>query len=101
MWLKLRRENGVAIVEANVGLLMAVSRGEVVGREKRAALSASYILVTEIDIPAPPHPANYTTWENAFLRWRPDAMAARYHQRERATPATTTHTQRDTLSVAR
>ena len=36
------RENGVAILEANVGLLLAVSKGEIVGREDRSDRKSDY-----------------------------------------------------------
>ena len=66
--------------------LPQVSRGEIVAREKRPdddrdsaheAITDGYILVSRVDIPAPPSEQNYQAWEETVMRWRPAAMAAR------------------------
>lgn len=79
------RENGVAIVEANVGLLLAVSKGEIVGRADRSkenSLGAegapAFILLAEIQVPAARSEANYTKWETQVKDWRGPPMAARW-----------------------
>lgn len=79
------RENGVAILEANVGLLLAVSKGEVVGRADRSkenSLGAegapAFILLSEIEVPVARSKANYSEWERQVKEWRGPAMAARW-----------------------
>lgn len=78
------RENGVAIVEANVGLLLAVSKGEIVGRADRSDENAlgpeasAFMLLTEVEVPAARTEANYMRWERQVKEWRGPAMAARW-----------------------
>eukprot|EP01043_Picozoa_sp_COSAG02_P003359 COSAG02_NODE_82_length_39723_cov_247.146650_1_plen_254_part_00 len=78
------RENGVAIVEANVGLLLAVSKGEIVGRADRSCENAlgpeapAFMLLAEVDVPAARTEANYMRWEQQVKEWRVPAMAARW-----------------------
>ena len=68
------RENGVPIVEANVGVTMVVSKGEVVARERKV----NAITVGEIEIPATATAANRDQHEQRFLRWRKREMSQRY-----------------------
>ena len=65
------RENGVAIVEANVGLLLSVSKGEIVGREDRSDTATggtgdgstpAFILLSEVQVPAARTEENYLSW---------------------------------------
>ena len=74
------RENGVPIVEANVGVTLIVSKGEVVACERRA----DAVTVATIEIPAAPSTANRDRQEGQFLRWRAEEMAQRYKRREAA-----------------
>ena len=72
------RENGVPIVEANVGVTLIVSKGEVVACERKIdAVTAGVI-----DVPAAPAAANRDRQEQAFLRWRAAEMPERYRQGE-------------------
>ena len=68
------RENGVPIVEANVGVAMVVSKGEI------AALSRKRtgIIFSAIDIPARPSMANRDRQEGLFVKWRRKEMGQRY-----------------------
>ena len=68
------RENGVAILEANVGVTLAVSKGEIVAlsRDKTA------VTLAELEIPAPPSKANRERHEGAFLKWRKGEMRRRF-----------------------
>lgn len=68
------RENGVPIVEANVGLTLIISKGEIVARSARR----TGVIFGTIDIPAPPSPQNRDEQEHAFLRWRQKEMPKRY-----------------------
>lgn len=68
------RENGVPIVEANVGVTMIVSKGEIVAQSRRL----THILHGTIDIAAQPSAANRDWQERRFLRWRRREMPARY-----------------------
>eukprot|EP01046_Picozoa_sp_COSAG06_P032466 COSAG06_NODE_3246_length_5621_cov_7.646324_3_plen_226_part_00 len=79
------RENGVAIVEANVGLLLAVSKGEIVGKVDRsdenalgAEQASAVVLLAEVEVPAARTEANYARWEGQVKEWRGPAMAARW-----------------------
>ena len=81
------RENGVAIVEANVGLLLSVSKGEIVGREDRSDTATgntgdgstpAFILLSEVQVPAARTEENYQSWEEQVKEWRGPAMAARW-----------------------
>ena len=68
------RENGVPIVEANVGLTMVVSKGEIV------ALSRKMTTITHgtISIPAYPSVQNRDRHEKHFLSWRDQEMPTRF-----------------------
>ncbi len=71
------RENGVPIVEANVGVTLIISRGEVVALSRKE----NQILFGTIGIPAAPSIANRDRHERSFLRWRKTEMPIRYAQR--------------------
>ena len=71
------RQNGVAVLEANVGLLLAVSKGEIVKRVKKNTA----IMVTTIDIPAAPSEKNRDVQEKQFVAWRKTEMPKRYRRR--------------------
>ena len=70
------RENGVPIVEANVGVTLIISKGEVVAcsRKKTAITHAS------IEIPARPSTTNRNHQENRFLVARNKEMRKRYRK---------------------
>jgi predicted amidohydrolase len=68
------RENGVPIVEANVGLNLIVSKGEVVARER----GVDKITMAEIDIPVEPSRAAARRVEAEFLGRRDTEMAKAY-----------------------
>lgn len=72
------RENGVPIVEANVGVTLIVSKGEVVACERKI----NAVTVGAIDVPAAPGAANRDRQEQVFLRWRAAEMPHRYRQGE-------------------
>ncbi len=70
------RENGVAILEANVGVTLAVSKGEIVARErKKTALT-----FTTIAIPEAASARSRDRHEQAFLKWRRGEMPVRYRR---------------------
>jgi len=65
------RENGVPIVEANVGVNLIISKGEIVACDRRC----DTISLAEIDIPAAPSARAARTIERAYLISRPALMA--------------------------
>ena len=71
------RENGVPIVEANVGVTLIISKGEV------AAISRKMTTITygTIAIPAAASHRNRDSHERSFLAWRSKEMPRRYRQR--------------------
>ncbi|MDP6040935.1 MAG: carbon-nitrogen hydrolase family protein [Candidatus Latescibacteria bacterium] len=71
------RENGVPIVEANVGVTMIISKGEIVARSRRE----TGILYGTIEIPLPPSNTNRDKHERSFLKWRRTEMKARYEEK--------------------
>lgn len=73
------RENGVPIVEANVGVTLIVNKGEIV------ALSRKMTAITHgtISVPAPPSLKNRDRHEREFLAWRSREMPVRYRDRMR------------------
>lgn len=73
------RENGVPIVEANVGVTLIVNKGEI------TALSRKMTAVTHgtISVPAPPSLQNRDRHERRFLAWRSREMPVRYRDRMR------------------
>ena len=70
------RENGVPIVEANVGVTLIISKGEVVACERRV----NAVTVGTIEIPAAPSAANRDRQEERFLQWRAEEMPKRYER---------------------
>src|SRR5262245_23909989 len=70
------RENGLPVVEANVGVGMIISGGEVVTIERER----EQIVFGEIRIPGPiaSQPALRDTTEREFLEWRATEMRRRY-----------------------
>jgi predicted amidohydrolase len=68
------RENGVPVVEANVGVNLIISRGEVVANER----GVDRITVANIDIPMMPSPTAAREVELAFLADRPQEMEKEY-----------------------
>ncbi len=75
------RENGVPIVEANVGVTLIISQGEVVALSRRER----QILHATIEIPAEPSRGNRDQHERAFLRWRRKEMPAWFEKRTKDT----------------
>ena len=73
------RENGVPVVEANVGVTLIISKGEVVACERRV----NAVTVGAIEVPAAPSAANRDRQEEKFLQWRAEEMPNRYEQRAR------------------
>ena len=70
------KENGVPIVEANVGVTLIISKGEVVACERRV----NAVTVGTIEIPAAPSAANRDRQEERFLQWRAEEMPKRYER---------------------
>jgi len=70
------RENGVPIVEANVGLNLIISKGEVVAYQ----WGNDQITHGVIDIPQRPSPEAARRLEEQFLAWRDLEMLKRYEQ---------------------
>jgi predicted amidohydrolase len=68
------RENGVPIVEANVGKTLLISKGEIV----RVSSAETTVIAGTISIPAGPSPANRNRQEKEFLDWRETEMKKRY-----------------------
>ena len=70
------RENGVPIVEANVGMNLIVSKGEIVaykwGKDK--------ITTAFIDIPEPPSISASRIWEREYLKLQKIEMKRRYEE---------------------
>ena len=71
------RENGVPIVEANVGVTLIISQGEVVAVSRKQ----TSITYGTIAIPASPSKRNRDIHEKAFLMWRDEEMPIRYASR--------------------
>ena len=70
------RENGVPIVEANVGVNLIVSRGEAVAYK----WGVDRITTATIDIPVRPSTQAARAAERVFLRWRGPEMRRRYRK---------------------
>jgi len=68
------RENGVPIVEANVGKTLLISKGEIV----KLSSAETTVITGTIAIPAAPSPANRGRQEKEFLHWRKAEMLKRY-----------------------
>ncbi len=60
------RENGVPIVEANVGVTLIVNKGEIVAMSRKV----NSITHGTISVPAPPSLQNRDRHERRFLAWR-------------------------------
>jgi len=81
------RENGVPVVEANVGVNLIISRGEVVANQR----GVDRITVADIDIPVLPSAEAAREVELEFLASRPQEMEKEYvkymaSMRKRKTP---------------
>jgi predicted amidohydrolase len=70
------RENGVPIIEANVGVNMIVSKGEVVAYK----WGCDQITVAEIDVPAPPSTRAARAAERDYLKKQGPAMQRQYKE---------------------
>ena len=70
-------ENGVPVLEANVGRTLIISKGKIVAQSREK----TKLLFGKIEIPAPPSPANRDQHERGFLQWRRREMPIRYRQR--------------------
>ena len=70
-------ENGVPVVEANVGRTLIISKGKIVAQSREK----TKLLFGEIEIPAAPSAINRDKHERHFLRWRRQEMPLRYRQR--------------------
>ncbi|MEM7534458.1 MAG: carbon-nitrogen hydrolase family protein [Chloroflexota bacterium] len=70
------RENGVPIVEANVGMNLIISQGEIVAYK----WGNDQITTAEIAIPHPPSEAGARAAEAEYLRQQGPEMARRYEQ---------------------
>ena len=68
------RENGVPIVEANVGKTLLISKGEIV----KISSAETTVTIGTVAIPAAPSPLNRSRQEKEFLRWREMEMKKRY-----------------------
>ena len=71
------RENGVPIVEANVGVMLIVSKGEIVAVSRKV----TGMVLADIAIPAEPSESNRDLHEQQFLAWRAKEMPKRYRGR--------------------
>ena len=69
-------ENGVPVVEANVGRTLIISKGKIVAHSREK----TKLLFGTIEVPAPPSAANRDEHERSFLRWRRKEMPIRYRQ---------------------
>lgn len=85
------RENGVPIVEANVGVTLIISKGEVVAVSRRK----TQVLHGTIEIPAAPSLANRDRHERSFLRWRRKEMPLRYKNQMKSVKSRRKRTQHD------
>jgi hypothetical protein len=68
------RENGVPIIEANVGVNMIVSKGEIVAYK----WGCDQITVADIEIPAWPSPRAARKAEETYLKRQGPEMRRRY-----------------------
>jgi predicted amidohydrolase len=68
------RENGVPIVEANVGVNVIISKGEFVARER----GVDKVTVADIDIPIEPSASSARALEQEFLAGRAQEMEEAY-----------------------
>ncbi len=72
--LSIARDNGVPVVEANVGVNLIISRGEIVSKQK----GDDRVTVAEIEIPSLPSEALIEKIESAFLSRRKKEMEIKY-----------------------
>ncbi len=70
------RENGVPVVEANVGVNLIVSKGEVAAY----TWGTDRVTTATIESPLPPSEANARAMESQFLAWRGPEMQRRYER---------------------
>ena len=68
------RENGVAVVQANRGMNMMVSKGEMVAYK----WGMDQITVVDVEVPVEISPANARAAENAFFATLDKNLEARY-----------------------
>ena len=73
------RENGVPIVEANVGVTLIVSKGEIIAMSRKMTSITHGIIA----VPAPASIRNRNRHERGFLSWRRREMPLRYRDRMR------------------
>lgn len=73
------RENGVPIVEANVGVTLIINKGQVVKLSRKEET----ITYGSIEIPLPPSRQNRDIHESEFLEWRKEEMPKRRRKREK------------------
>ena len=70
------RENGVPVVEANVGVNLIVSKGEVVAYK----WGPDRVSIGVIEAPLPPSEVNAREMESEFLSWQGPEMQRRYER---------------------
>lgn len=70
------RENGVPIVEANVGMNLVISKGEIVAYE----WGNDRITTATIEVPAPPSTPHAREYERQYLDLQGPEMARRYQR---------------------
>ncbi len=75
--LAIARQNGVPVLEANCGLLLVVSKGEIVKRRR----VDTGMVVTTMSIPAAPSARTRDLHEKRFLKWRDGELTRRYRHR--------------------
>ena len=71
------RENGVPILEANVGVTLAISKGEIVAVSRKK----TELMFATIEIPAAAGAQRRNAQEKDFLKWRKQEMPLRYRRR--------------------
>ena len=79
------RENGVPVVEANVGVNLIVNKGEVAAY----AWGNDRISIAEIEAPLPPSPKRARSMEEEFLIWREPEMQRRHEKTVKRSSAET------------
>jgi predicted amidohydrolase len=70
------RENGVPVVEANVGVNLIVSKGEVAAY----VWGTDRISIATIEVPLPPSDVNARAVAEEFMTWRGPEMQRRYER---------------------
>ena len=70
------RENGVPIVEANVGMNLIISKGEVVAY----SWGNDVITTAEVDVPEPPSTESALGYEREYLAVQGPESATRYRE---------------------